>query len=230
MNMLRVWAADCARSALSMSCATGWASWCGRSSGGVCLCDALPALAGVPAAGRGRSEGDSPRRAEPSQRGAVCGGNEFSPKRNAPVVEALQRAAAGDATRLFLPASPMCGDSHNWQVWHGYAAPAAYCRDRARFASEFGLQAPPSVAALRRFVPEGEVWPPGPSWSYHKAGLKKLERYALPFLGGRQMRDVGLERLSSQPARPGTRAADRHRALIAGARPKGAAGAGVATE
>ncbi|MBN1135300.1 MAG: hypothetical protein JXM73_01875 [Anaerolineae bacterium] len=122
-----------------------------------------------------------------------CGGNEFSPKRNAPLVQALQQAVAGDATRPFLPASPHSGDSHNWQVWHGYAAPAAYRRDMARFASEFGLQAPPSAAALRRFIPEGEVWPPGQSWSYHNASLKKLERYARPFLGGRQAREVSLD-------------------------------------
>jgi beta-mannosidase len=122
-----------------------------------------------------------------------CGGNEFSPRRNSPLVEALQRAAAGDASRPFLPASPHSGDSHNWQVWHGYASPAAYRRDMTRFASEFGLQALPSVAALRRFIPEGELWPPGPSWSYHNAGLKKLERYARPFLGGRRAREVGLD-------------------------------------
>jgi beta-mannosidase len=122
-----------------------------------------------------------------------CGGNEFSLRRNGPVVEALQRAVAGDTTRPFLPASPHGGDSHNWQVWHGYAAPAAYRRDTARFASEFGLQAPPSAAALRRLIPEGELWPPGPSWSSHRAGLKKLERYARPFLGTRQGRGVSLD-------------------------------------
>ena len=122
-----------------------------------------------------------------------CGGNEFSPRRNAPLVEALRRAVAGDATRPFLPASPHGGDSHNWQVWHGYAAPAAYRDDTARFASEFGLQAPPSAGALHRFISKGEVWPPGPSWSYHNAGLKKLERYARPFLGGRRAGGVSLE-------------------------------------
>jgi beta-mannosidase len=122
-----------------------------------------------------------------------CGGNEFNPRRNAPLVEALRRAASGDATRPFLPASPHGGDSHNWQVWHGYAAPAAYQRDMAHFASEFGLQAPPSVAALRRFIPDEELWPPGPSWGYHNAGLKKLQRYARPFLDTRQAREVNLD-------------------------------------
>lgn len=122
-----------------------------------------------------------------------CGGNEFSPRRNAPLIEALKQAADGDTTRPFLPVSPFGGDSHNWQVWHGYAAPAAYRRDTARFASEFGLQAPPSVAALRRFIPEGELWPPGASWSYHNAGLRKLQRYARPFLGTRQVQETSVE-------------------------------------
>ena len=122
-----------------------------------------------------------------------CGGNEFSPRRNAPLVEALRRAAASDPTRPFLPASPHGGDSHNWQVWHGHAPPAAYRRDMARFAAEFGLQAPPSVAALRRFIPKAELWPPGPSWTYHKAALDKLLRYARPFLGAQQLAQVGLD-------------------------------------
>ena len=111
-----------------------------------------------------------------------CGGNEFSPARNRPVVEAMSRAAAEDPTRPFWPASPHVLDSHNWSIWHGYEAASAYQRDLAGFASEFGLQAPPAMAALRRFIPDAEVWPPGPSWTYHSAGLDKLARYARPFL------------------------------------------------
>jgi beta-mannosidase len=112
-----------------------------------------------------------------------CGGNEFSPRRNAPLVAALARAAAEeDPARPFLPASPVEGDSHNWRVWHHFQPPSAYLADTAAFASEFGLQAPPGVETLRRFIPPDELWPPGPSWTYHGAGLLKLERYAQPFL------------------------------------------------
>ena len=50
------------------------------------------------------------------------------------------------------------------------------------FASEFGLQAPPSIESMVRFVPDQELWPPGPSWAYHGADLKKLRRYARPYL------------------------------------------------
>lgn len=112
-----------------------------------------------------------------------CGGNEFAPQRNAPLAKVLRRVThEQDPTRPFLLASPAGGDSHNWKVWHHFQSPAAYRDDRATFASEFGLQAPPDVEALRRFIPSEELWPPGPSWVHHGAGLDKLQRYARPFL------------------------------------------------
>jgi beta-mannosidase len=112
-----------------------------------------------------------------------CAGNEFSPQRNGPLVGTLRRTvAAEDPTRPFLAASPIAGDSHNWRVWHQFQPASAYRDDSAFFASEFGLQAPPDAATLRRFVPADQVWPPGTAWVYHGAGLKKLWRYARPFL------------------------------------------------
>lgn len=112
-----------------------------------------------------------------------CGGNEFSPERNQPLVAALSAAVADeDPSRPFLAASPANGDSHNWNVWHRFHPPSAYRRDGARFASELGLQAPPDATALSRFLPAEHLWPPGPSWSHHGAGLHKLWRYARPFL------------------------------------------------
>jgi beta-mannosidase len=39
------------------------------------------------------------------------------------------------------------------------------------------VQAPPSVEVLGKFIPEHELWPPGRSWKYHGAQLKKLNRY-----------------------------------------------------
>jgi beta-mannosidase len=112
-----------------------------------------------------------------------CGGNEFSPDRNRPLVATLARAVEDeDPSRPFLPASPHGGEGHNWQVWHNYYPPSAYLADDASFASEFGLQAAPDIQALRRFLPTEELWPPGPSWLAHGAGLEKLARYAQPFL------------------------------------------------
>lgn len=139
-----------------------------------------------------------------------CGGNEFIPRRNAPLVQALARAAAGDETRPFLSASPHEGDSHNWHVWHEYQPPAAYRADHTGFASEFGLQAPPSVEALRRFIPAGELWPPGPSWVYHNAGLAKLRRYARPFLGGGERSLEAFVRASQRAQAHGLQIAIEH--------------------
>jgi beta-mannosidase len=94
-----------------------------------------------------------------------CGGNEFDPKANRLVIEAMRRAAtAEDGARLFQDVSPAFGDSHNWSVWHRYRPPEEYQKDTAQVMSEFGLQAPPAVASLERFIPPAELWPPGPSW------------------------------------------------------------------
>ena len=112
-----------------------------------------------------------------------CGGNEFSPERNQPVVDTLRRSAGTlDPDRPFLAASPAGGDSHYWKVWHGFHPPSAYRHDDTLFASEFGLQAVPDRETLERFMPAAELWPPGPSWNYHGAELDKLRRYARPFL------------------------------------------------
>jgi beta-mannosidase len=45
------------------------------------------------------------------------------------------------------------------------------------------MQAPPDLAALRRFLPPEEVWPPGKAWTAHGANLDKLWHYARPYLG-----------------------------------------------
>jgi beta-mannosidase len=111
-----------------------------------------------------------------------CGGNEFGPRRNKPLVTVLEEiVAAEDPSRPFLPASPGGGDRHNWRVWHQFAPPQVYCEDGALFASEFGLQALPHPDTLRSFLPQAELESPGPSWTYHGANLKKLQRYARPF-------------------------------------------------
>jgi beta-mannosidase len=113
------------------------------------------------------------------------GGNEFSPRRNAPLITTLRRVVTReDPSRPFLAASPDDGDHHNWRVWHSFVSPAAYQRDDAGFASEFGLQSPPPMESLRSFLRADELWPPGPAWSLHGAGLQKLWRYARPFLPG----------------------------------------------
>ncbi len=110
-----------------------------------------------------------------------CGGNEFSPRRNEPVVEVIRRVVNTlDPQRPFFEASPRAGDTHNWFVWHNFANPYTYEHDTSQFVSEFGLQAPPHEESLRQFLPEAALWPPGKLWALHGAQLDKLERYAKP--------------------------------------------------
>lgn len=46
-----------------------------------------------------------------------------------------------------LANSDVCGDQHNWDVWHGRGDWRHYQQSRARFASEYGFAAGPSSAA-----------------------------------------------------------------------------------
>jgi beta-mannosidase len=114
-----------------------------------------------------------------------CGGNEFSPRRNRPLVHVVNEVVSAlDPERPLLAASPHGGDSHNWEVWKFFEPPSRYRRDRSSFASEFGLQSPPDINSLRSFIPDDEIWPPGPSWRHHGAALRKLARYSWPWLSG----------------------------------------------
>ncbi len=111
------------------------------------------------------------------------GGNEFSIRRNAPLIDTLRKVVADeDPARAFVATSPERGDHHNWLVWHSFLPPSAYRHDDARFASEFGLQSPPSTESWRTFLPPHRQWPPGDAWKLHGAGLQKLWRYARPYL------------------------------------------------
>jgi len=110
-----------------------------------------------------------------------CGGNEFSPSRNSKLLTRISRVVRSvDDSRLFLPASPARGDSHNWSVWHGFANITDYQKDKSQFASEFGLQAAPAPDSLKRFLSSRGLWPMGHEWEYHKADPEKLERYVGP--------------------------------------------------
>ncbi|MEV4510808.1 glycoside hydrolase family 2 protein [Dactylosporangium sp. NPDC049525] len=87
-----------------------------------------------------------------------------------------------DPTRPYLPGSPYSGDAalhpndpahgttHIWDVWntHDYRHYATY---RPRFLAEFGFQAPPAYATLRRAVSDDPLTPTSPGVLHHqKAG------------------------------------------------------------
>ena len=109
-----------------------------------------------------------------------CGGNEFSQRRNQPLLRILAALVRrDDGTRPFIPTSPLTTasgtDSHNWRVWHGLAPLRAFQAESAHFLSEFGLQALPHRETLAAALPE----PTRPTtWPTHNADLRKLYHYA----------------------------------------------------
>ena len=103
-----------------------------------------------------------------------------------------------DPTRLFHPSSPYGGTTGNWPLegdWHDYTtinfAPEASV---PLFGSEVLRASVPSLASMRRFLTEDELWPKGfspairqpgqpawpPAWSDHSTGIATWDRVA-PF-------------------------------------------------
>jgi beta-mannosidase len=95
-----------------------------------------------------------------------------------------------DPTRPYWPGSPYSGDpdrhpndpahgtTHIWDVWntHDYRHYRAY---RPRFVAEFGFQAPPAYATLRRAVRDEPLAPDSPGLAHHQKaedGNGKLAR------------------------------------------------------
>ncbi len=116
-----------------------------------------------------------------------CGGNEINPRRNRHIIRALETAIAENSlsTRPFLPASPSAGDAHHWDVWHGLQPLAEYRREKARFLSEFGVQALPhqkTMAAMLKY--------PLKNWESRHGAPKKLWRYLKDFLTEKDTRNA----------------------------------------
>jgi beta-mannosidase len=95
-----------------------------------------------------------------------------------------------DPTRPYWPGSPYSGDAalhpndpahgtmHIWDVWntHDYRHYGTY---RPRFVAEFGFQAPPAYATLRRSVSDEPLTPTSPGVMHHQKaddGNGKLAR------------------------------------------------------
>ncbi len=131
-----------------------------------------------------------------------CGGNEFNTRGNRAIVETLRAVVTReDGARPFKPASPYRDESHNWSVWHRFANLRDYRKDPTPFLSEFGLQALPSVESLKKFLPDDALAAPHALWEYHRAELKKLERYAASIVGcGAKGIAAQLPPLASRPS------------------------------
>ncbi|GID25654.1 glycoside hydrolase family 2 protein [Paractinoplanes brasiliensis] len=95
-----------------------------------------------------------------------------------------------DPTRPYWPGSPYSGSpdrypndpahgtTHIWDVWNtdDYTKYGAY---RPRFVAEFGFQAPPTYATLRRSISDAVLAPGSPGMAHHQkaiGGDQKLER------------------------------------------------------
>ncbi|MFJ3982638.1 glycoside hydrolase family 2 protein [Streptomyces fungicidicus] len=76
------------------------------------------------------------------------------------------------------PNDPAHGTHHSWEVWNR-ADYADYRLDVPRFVAEFGWQAPPAHATLRRALPGEDPAPDSPGMLHHQKaedGNGKLER------------------------------------------------------
>ncbi|MFD8641235.1 glycoside hydrolase family 2 protein [Streptomyces zaomyceticus] len=76
------------------------------------------------------------------------------------------------------PNDPRHGTHHSWEVWNRQDY-AAYRADVPRFCAEFGWQAPPALATLRRALPGEELAPDSPGMLHHQKaedGNGKLNR------------------------------------------------------
>ncbi|HEY8981973.1 MAG TPA: glycoside hydrolase family 2 protein [Streptomyces sp.] len=76
------------------------------------------------------------------------------------------------------PNDPAHGTHHSWEVWNRLDF-SAYLAEVPRFVAEFGWQAPPAYATLRRALPGEELAPDSPGVLHHQKaddGNGKLER------------------------------------------------------
>ena len=60
------------------------------------------------------------------------------------------------------------GDMHFWDVWHSGSSFSAYLDIQPRFCSEFGYQSWPSLAEVKRFVPESDWNVTSPTFESHQ--------------------------------------------------------------
>jgi len=90
-----------------------------------------------------------------------------------------------DPSRPYWPGSPYGGadpnseaegDRHNWNVWSSWQDYSMYQRDKGRFISEFGFQAPPTMDTIESFTEENDRWPQSEVMEHHNKMVEGTER------------------------------------------------------
>ncbi|WP_420593825.1 beta-mannosidase [Deinococcus sp.] len=79
------------------------------------------------------------------------------------------------------PNSPVTGDRHAWDVWHGEMAPYQdYPQYQGRFVSEFGMQSLPSLSLLESVTPQDQRFVDSRVLTHHnkaEGGPRRLNAY-----------------------------------------------------
>lgn len=128
-----------------------------------------------------------------------CGNNENEwlwnmearrPYREMPGVSLFEKiipeiCAEYDPTRPYWQSSPFGGedpnseqegDRHQWNIWSNWADPATIAKDRGRFLSEFGFQAPACLDTWKKFLDDKDLWSQSPVFEHHNKQVEGSER------------------------------------------------------
>ncbi len=74
------------------------------------------------------------------------------------------------------PNSEAAGDRHQWNIWSNWVDPAAVAKDRGRFLSEFGFQAPATLSTWKKFLAPADLWPQSAVFEHHNKQVEGSER------------------------------------------------------
>ncbi len=83
------------------------------------------------------------------------------------------------------PNSEPEGDRHQWNIWSNWVDPATVAKDRGRFISEFGFQAPAVLSTWKKFLAQEDWWPQSPVFEHHNKqveGPERLHRFLSGFV------------------------------------------------
>ncbi len=122
----------------------------------------------------------------------LSGGNENNVWQNRHIIGILQDLCADLMSEIpFQGSSPMegQGETHNYQVWHGYAAFPTIQSENATVCSEFGMMASPSKETWTKTLSPAQRHPWSQAFMHHfpqftlfYGSKMRIQRYMLPFL------------------------------------------------